>query len=353
MRDYKEWRILAELCNIEELLTLHETGTIPLEYLQEWDASMQFYSELFGGGSLMAVNTQTSEQQNLTDQGSSNLDEMYGRLYRKAMAKLKELASVKQLLAALYHENEQVRTIALQVLGERTPKEQLITCLDDENPRVRMEALRILGERTPINLLVAALNDEFDIVRVAALELLKQRTEHMPENQLIEGLESSSGAMRASAVKVLEKRIPLEKLKAMLGDSEEEVRLAAADTIRQSYPEALHALVPELVAVFRGEGTSAVLASAAKSFTVEIIEYMENASSFLIDKLTPLLDWPYWEVRMRAAQVLGKLRRNIPEESISRLLELRNDPESQALRRAADDALAEILSLETGIEDED
>jgi HEAT repeat protein len=352
LRAFKEWQILAKLCGIEELLALYETGTIPLEYLRDWDASMQFYSELFGGGSLMAVNTQTSEQQKLTDPSSANLSEMYERLYRKALAMLKERATVEQLLVALFHENEVVRKIALQVLSERTPKEQLIAALDDESPRVKEEALRILGERTPIDLLVSALNDRSDIVREVALELLKQRTEHMPENQLKEGLESSSGALRASAVKVLEKRIPFEKLKAMLGDSEEEVRLAAADTICQSYPETLHALVPELAAVFRGEGTSAALTSTAKSFTVEIIEYMENASAFLINQLTLLLDWHYWEVRMRAAQVLGKLRRNIPKEAIRRLLELRNDSESHAVRRAADDALAEILSLEAGIEDE-
>ena len=353
LRDFKEWRILAKLCDIEELLTLYETGTIPLEYLKEWDASMQFYSELFGGGSLMAVKSQTSEQQKLTDPGSANLSEMYKRLYRKALAMLKERATVDQLLAALYHENEVVRTIALQALSERTPKEQLITALDDESPQVHMEALRILGELTPINLLMAALNDEFDIVREVASELLKQRREHMPENQLIEASESSSGAMRASAVKVLGGRFSAEKLKAALGNSEEEVRLAAADALRQAYPETLHALVPELAAVFRGERASTILASAAKSFTAEIIEYMDNASPFLIGKLTPLLDWHYWEVRMRAAQALGKLRRNIPETAIRRLLELRNDPESQTIRRAADDALAEILSLETGIEDED
>jgi hypothetical protein len=57
---------------------------------------------------------------------------------------------------------------------------------------------------------------------------------------------------------------------------------------------------------------------------------------------------------MKAIQALGKLRRNIPNEAIRRLLQLRRDPDPKmrAVREAADDALAEILSLEAGIEDE-
>jgi hypothetical protein len=42
----------------------------------------------------------------------------------------------------------------------------------------------------------------------------------------------------------------------------------------------------------------------------------------------------------------------IPDEAIHRLLALRNDAESQTVHRAADDALAEILSLEAGLEED-
>jgi HEAT repeat protein len=353
LRDFKEWQILARICNVKELLTLRETGSIPLEYLGELDAKLQYNSELLGGGIVLMVKTQISEQQKSADPVSADLSEMYERLSRRAAAMLHDRATVDQLLMALNHEVEDVRIIALQVLADRTPLEQLIAALDDESIQVRRGALRILGERTPIDLLVSALNDESNVVRELAQELLKQRREHMPENELTDALESSSGAMRASAVKVLGGRITAEKLKAMLGDSEEEVRLAAADALRQSYPEILHSLVPELIAVFKGEGPSEFPASASESFMVETIEYMENASPFLIGKLTPLLDWPYyWEVRMKAAQALGKLRHNVPEEAIRRLIELRNGPEPLAVRRAADDALAEVLSLEAGIEEE-
>jgi HEAT repeat protein len=74
----------------------------------------------------------------------------------------------------------------------------------------------------------------------------------------------------------------------------------------------------------------------------------------VLTKVTELLDWPYWEVRMKAAQTLGALRRNIPDAALKRLLALRRDPDPlmRSVREAADDALAEILSLEDGIEDD-
>jgi len=72
----------------------------------------------------------------------------------------------------------------------------------------------------------------------------------------------------------------------------------------------------------------------------------------ILDELTELLDWPHWQVRINAARALGSIRRNIPDEAIRRLLELRRHDPVRVVREAADDALAEILSLETGIEDD-
>src|SRR6266436_1425489 len=74
----------------------------------------------------------------------------------------------------------------------------------------------------------------------------------------------------------------------------------------------------------------------------------------LLEKLTEPLDYPHWQVRLKAIQALGHLRRNIPDAAIRRLLAFRRDPDlkMRAVREAADDALAEILSLEAGIEDD-
>lgn len=54
-----------------------------------------------------------------------------------------------------------------------------------------------------------------------------------------------------------------------------------------------------------------------------------------------LLTWPHWSVH-----------RNIPDVAIERLHNLRLYSPCRSVRKAADDALAKILSLETGIEDD-
>ncbi len=100
------------------------------------------------------------------------------------------------------------------------------------------------------------------------------------------------------------------------------------------------------------QGSSSVLDSLTKSLVAEIIGCIGYGSPLLLEKLTRLLDWPYWEVRRDAAWALGNIHRNIPDTAIQRLLELRYDSTSQAVCKAADDALMEILSLETGIEDD-
>ncbi len=65
------------------------------------------------------------------------------------------------------------------------------------------------------------------------------------------------------------------------------------------------------------------------------------------------LHWPYWEVRMVAARAQGKIRRHMPEAVINRLTVLLNDPESSAVRDAAEDALGEILALDENVIEDD
>jgi HEAT repeat protein len=66
-------------------------------------------------------------------------------------------------------------------------------------------------------------------------------------------------------------------------------------------------------------------------------------SPTLFDVLTQLLHWPYWEVRMKAVQALGKLQGKIPDATIHRLFALHEDPDSRAVRQAASEALGKIL----------
>ncbi len=107
-----------------------------------------------------------------------------------------------------------------------------------------------------------------------------------------------------------------------------------------------------LKAIVRGELVQGAFAARMHYRHAETVALMGRASPAVLETVIELLDHPFWEVRSRAARTLGTLRCPIPDRAIRRLLELRTDPESLAVRADADQALAEILSLEQGMEDE-
>jgi len=122
--------------------------------------------------------------------------------------------------------------------------------------------------------------------------------------------------------------------------------------VKDRYRDVLFNIIPETISVLQGSDSKSPFGSLGQYLIAETLGNAGQISATIIETLESLLDWPYWQVRMKAAQALGKLRRNIPDPVIRRLLELRHDQQSQVVRESADDALAEILSLETGIEDD-
>lgn len=236
--------------------------------------------------------------------------------------------------------------------------ELLLNFLGDEHWSVVgsvVWALGKLGDRASIDRLLVLLEQGGDLTRWRAAAALGGLGAHVPVGPLVAALDDKHEAVRETVVATLGKlgaHVPSEPLVAALGDSEKRVREAAIQSLHQSHPEALLAVVPEATAILQGQASGKVLGSLVQGVIAEAIGNLGYNAPALLEKLTQLLDWPYWEVRMKAAQALGKLRRNIPDAAIRRLLELRHDPQSRAVRVAANDALPEILSLQTGIEDD-
>jgi HEAT repeat protein len=112
-------------------------------------------------------------------------------------------------------------------------------------------------------------------------------------------------------------------------------------------------VIAEAIAISHRQKPGAILGSIAHTFIAETVGSFQSVSPVLLEHLTSLLDWPHWETRLKAIQALGQIRRAIPDAAIRRLLELRLGARSPLIRNAADKALAEILSLETGIEDDE
>ncbi|MEO7021518.1 MAG: HEAT repeat domain-containing protein [Ktedonobacteraceae bacterium] len=228
------------------------------------------------------------------------------------------------------------RLSAWNVLGQ--VDEIILAAQSDTNSKVRQRAIEILGElRDP-----------------AAIEPLTQLLRDEDNSRLLLAI--------VDALSTLGSAVPLEPLLESCGYREYESRdwcgfdrepgIAAAEALKQTHPEAFHAIVPLAEALVQGEPPSGIFASRTQSRIADAMGTIGCAGPVALATLTELLDWPYWQVRMKATQACGKIRRNIPDAAIQRLLNLRHDPQSRAVREAADEALAEILSLETGIEDD-
>ncbi len=214
---------------------------------------------------------------------------------------------------------------ALGSLGEQAPLEPLLAALDDRDERVRRAAMQALGRmeaRIPLEPLIASLGD----VTLEAIYALEQQGSHG-------------------------RKIPADPLLMALGDSEKQVRQAAAAALWYLHPVEFLRLLPEIQATLLGQQRSTLFASLIQEHRADTFGEIGDASLAGIETLTELLNWPYWKVRLKAVQALHKVHRPVPEAMLRSLLELRHDPQSRAVRKAVDNLLDDLLSLETCLED--
>jgi hypothetical protein len=97
----------------------------------------------------------------------------------------------------------------------------------------------------------------------------------------------------------------------------------------------------EAIAILQGKLAGRVPGSIAQGFIAEVLGDIGYSTLMVFDRLVPLLDWHYWQVRVKAARAFGKIRRNIPEVAIKRLLVMRSERGAlmHSVSEAADDAL--------------
>jgi HEAT repeat protein len=302
------------------------------------------------------------------------LDDPTYAVGRAAIARLRTHSAplpVQILLRYLYNADWYMRReviAALGTMGTAAPLDDLIALLNDENPDIRATTLTTLRqpgllERVPVEIFLNATNDSDPGIRAATLTALRQPglLERVPVEIFLNATGDAELNVRNAALEVLKAKdrdLAIACCIAALGKSmpphnhlAETYRLPF-EILQEFHPTILPDIVQEVSTVLQGGKPGHFFSSLSMGFVAEIIGNMGRHVPELLERLGELLDWPYWEVRMKAAQALGKLRRNIPDATIRRLLELRHDPRSRAVREAADEALAEILSLETGVEDD-
>ncbi len=277
----------------------------------------------------------------------------------EAMGKLGDQAAKEEILKALVDKDGYVRKIALETvetLGIAIPANVLLTVLknEDSEDTIRIAAIERLGDlREPdaVEPILAVMNDTDERVRRVAIKALGKLQEFVSPHHFIEALYDTDEHIRKTAVVLLHdvEEVDLsDHIFLLLGDSNEEVRSAALQMLRKTH---LREVIDEVRAVLQGKKSKLLLESVSQGFIAETLGNIELALPGLLKKLADLLEWPHWQVQMNAARSLGKIHHNIPADAIHSLYKLRHSPYPKPVRQAADEALANILSLETGIED--
>jgi HEAT repeat protein len=340
-------------------------------------------------------------------------DEFIAEEAAEALCKFGERVPIDALLATMYDtDNEQVRDsifYALSSLETRIPLEAMLTVLsesthsmdswrrefalenlaqsmpehilkrlhDDPRPSIRRAVLQAIEATRACEWLPLVLTTLYNAdgqytahdhnrygndktVRSAAIQTLGALNACAPIEPLLQLLYMNKEEYRyhderivvLEALRQFGPRVPLTALWPLLGSDHTEICCLAFRHLQETHPAVLKELVPVLKAIVRREPVQGAFAARMHYRIAETVALMGRATPAVLEMVIDLLDHPFWEVRVRAAKTLGTLRRNIPDRAIRRLLELRKDPESPDVQAAADQALAEILSLEQGMEDE-
>jgi HEAT repeat protein len=254
-------------------------------------------------------------------------------------------------------------------LGVHAPVDLLVRILQNRESAIHGErtlavsydrvaaagALGDLGEAAPLEPLLAALQDDEFWVRGAAMQALGRLGRNAPVEVIIAGLGCGHFYVEERAVlacKYLGAAAPITRLQQALGDTMFTIREAAQRTLAEIAPWALEEVLPEALAILQGEPAGSIFGSMVQVNVARRLGRVDSPSSAVIEMLTELLDWPYSQVREEACKALSKSRQDIPATTIQRLQTLVGDPESEAVRIAAADALAKILSHDSGNEAE-
>lgn len=297
----------------------------------------------------------------------------------KALGTLGDHTLLDAMLVALPDDDKIIAdsieiTDTLENLAESMPEEILKRLHDDPRPSIRRIVLLAIQATKACEWLPLVLDTLHDAdgryaaydhrcpspttIREAIIEALGALSACAPLELLIQLLHihtKESNYLHFALVEALKQlgwRIPVTVMWPLLGSDNRDVCRLAFKYLQEAHPDVLKELVPTLKAIVRGEPVQGAFAARLPYRIAETVAMMGRATPAVLEMVIDLLDYPFWEVRGRAAQALGTLRRNIPDRAIRRLLELRKDDESPDVRVAADQALADILSLEQGMEEE-
>lgn len=263
---------------------------------------------------------------------------------------------LETFLPLLRDSERSIREVTLQCIQTHKlllPLPEILRLLQDRDWRVRKIAIEMLGAlqaETPVEELLRVIQDsnELSQCREAALEVLYQSgcIEHVPLDRLTNLLNDSSGVMESvNALKILadkDSELAINYCITALGDSKSLLSLTAFQILQKIQPMLIPEIIQEATTLLDGGEPGRFFGTIKMRFLARLVGDIGRSTPELIAILDNLLDWPHWDVRMKAVQSLGKLRRNIPDTTIHHLQTVSRDTRSQAVREAADEALTKI-----------
>ncbi len=207
---------------------------------------------------------------------------------------------------------------------------------EDEDDTVRRLAVRALGRRKAAlseEVIVRAVGDATQEIRQQAVSILGAWGDPATIHAIVEafGDPGEVESVPTTAAYVFGQLASDELAQACIDEAERLFTTHEAQLARDAF----------FGAVVHDEAARAL--AVAKS---------SRPASSAVAYLADLLTWPQWYVRQSACRALGSMRHGLPQSIVARLFELRRDPRSNAVQRAADEALVAILSTDDGaIED--
>jgi HEAT repeat protein len=211
----------------------------------------------------------------------------------------------------------------VEAVGARVEVERLLPLLKDEDGDVRAAVVKAVGAKVEVETLLSLLEDEYADVRRAAVEEIEHHSAMLSDEALL----------------------------ALIGDEAGSVRKAALNVVRRHRPELLSEIYAEAHAILQHQPPGKIFRSLSSIVVAQMIGGLRLSGPASFAKLEEYLHWHHWQTRLAAVRALAKIRRHIPDHLVQLLLVLRRNDPSMPVRHAADDALADILTIEP-MEDE-
>jgi HEAT repeat protein len=279
-------------------------------------------------------------------------------------------------------------THALSKLGERAPLEDLVALLGAEERSIRaaaLWALGSLGERTPVDAIAGRLGDHDREVRVAAAKELAELGDRVPIDVFLSRLD----AFEESAQPAVAKRIAMDRSEAaraalrrwlsqggryevaaallalpagtlddlqdvMLDlalDASSQGRAVGLSLLEKHAQALLSELAEDAARVLAGEAPRKILAEVALRAEIAALGTLPRWPADVWDRALTGLHASLPSVRVAVIAAMAH-RSPLPDRALAALWSLRDDA-SEAVRRAADEALGKVLAREGALEDDE